>query len=87
MTLLKKCQFNCDKWYEFGAYLNISLNERKRLKKELTDTFEMLEEILEQLITSDHHQPSWDKIISAVEKCGQQQVADNIIQHIKQGNV
>ena len=77
LTILTDCGFNRDKWYEFGACLKVPSEKRKSLK-EIPDTFEILEEMLEWWITNDE-QASWDSLISAVERCsGQKETADKM---------
>ena len=74
-------------WYKLGAYLEVPLEERRRLKKlakESSDCFDVLEEMLDWWITNN--QPSWETLITSVEKCGDTSTADNMRKHLELGN-
>ena len=79
ISVMKDCGFNCNKWHEVGVILEAPLTSERNQKS--IDTFEMLEEILEWWITNGQQQPSWDKLISAVEKCGEKEIADKMRKH------
>ena len=73
-------------WYKLGAYLKVPLEERRRLKKlakESPDCFDVLEEMLDWWITNN--QPSWEALITSVERCGDTSTADNMWKHLELG--
>ena len=84
MDVLSTASFNRAKyWYQLGAYLEVSLGERRRLKelaKESSDCFDVLEEMLDWWITNK--QPSWETLISSVKRCGDTSTAENIWKHL-----
>ena len=66
-----------DKWTKLTSLLGVSLEERRRLKKMATDDQDYhfaLEEGLQWWITNCTI-PSWEKLISAFENCGDKDVA------------
>ena len=66
-----------DKWTQFTSLLGVSLEERRRLKTMASidqDYHFALEEGLQWWITNSTD-PSWEELISAVEDCGDKNVA------------
>ena len=89
MEVLSSAGFNCAKhWYQLGAYLEMPLGERRRLKKlakESSDCFDVLEEMLDWCI--NNKQPSWETLITSVERCGDTSTADNMWKRLELGKV
>ena len=66
-----------DKWTELTSLLGVSLEERRRLKTMASsdqDYHFALEEGLQWWITNSTD-PSWKELISAVENCGDKDIA------------
>ena len=66
-----------DKWTKLTSLLGISLEERRRLKKMASsdqDYHFALEKGLQWWITN-YTDPSWEELISAVENCGDKDIA------------
>ena len=78
LRLLVKCDFVVkDKWTELTSLLGVSLEERRRLKTMAStdqDYHFALEEGLQWWITNNTA-PSWEELISAVEKCADKDIA------------
>ena len=78
LRLLVKCGFVVkDKWTELTSLLGVSLEERRRLKTMASsdqDYHFALEEGLQWWITNSTA-PSWEELISAVEKCVDKDIA------------
>ena len=73
-----------DKWTELTSLLGVSLEERKRLKTMASsdqDYHFALEEGLQWWITNST-EPSWKELISAVESCGDQDIATKLKQQL-----
>ena len=87
LEVLSTAGFNhAQYWYKLGAYLEVPLGERKRLKelaKESPDCFDVLEEVLDWWIASN--QPSWEKLITSVRRCGNINAADNMRKQLELG--
>ena len=78
--LIKSCFNVKDKWNELTILLGVSLEERKRLKTIASsdqDYHFALEEGLQWWITNGTA-PSWEELISAVESCGDVDVATTL---------
>ena len=66
-----------ENWTKLTCFLGVSLEERRRLKKMASsdqDYHFALEESLQWWITNSTA-PSWEEFISAVEYCGDEQIA------------
>ena len=69
-----------DKWNKLTSFLDVSLEERRRLKKMVSidqDYHFALEEGLQWWITNGTA-PSWEELISAVESCGDKGIATTL---------
>ena len=69
-----------DKWTKLNSLLGVSLQERRRLNKMASndqDFHSALEEGLQWWITNGIA-PSWEELISAVESCGDMDVATTL---------
>ena len=81
LQLLIKSRFDVkDKWNELTILLGVSLEERRRLKTMASsdqDYHFALEEGLQWWITNGTA-PSWEELISAVESCGDVDVATTL---------
>ena len=81
LRLLVKSRFDVkDKWTELTIHLVGSLEERRRLTKMASSDQNYhfaLEEGLQWWITNGTA-PSWEKLISAVESCGEVDVATTL---------
>ena len=69
-----------DKWSKLTSLLGVSLEERRRLKKMVSidqDYHFALEEGLQWWIANDTA-PSWEELISAVESCGDVDIATTL---------
>ena len=74
-----------NKWNELTILLGVSLDERRRLKTTASidqDYHFALEEGLLWWITNGTA-PCWEELISAVENCGDVDVATTLRRHIK----
>ena len=74
-----------DKWIELITLLRVSLEERERLETMASsdqDFHHALEEGLQWWITNNTD-PSWEELISAVENCGDKDVATNMRKQIE----
>ena len=74
-----------DKWIELITLLRVSLEERERLETMASrdqDFHEVLKEGLQWWITNSAD-PSWKELISAVENCGDKDVATNMRKQIE----
>ena len=81
IRLLSKSGFVIeDKWTKLTSFLGVSLEERRRLKTMANsdqDYHFALEEGLQWWITNGTA-PSWEELISAVESCGDKDVATTL---------
>ena len=81
LRLLIKSRFDVkDKWTELTILLGVSLEERRRLKAIVSidqDYHFALEEGLQWWITNGTV-PCWEELISAVESCGDVDVATTL---------
>ena len=69
-----------DKWTKLTSLLGVSLEERRKLKTMASsdqDYHFALEEGLQWWITNGNA-PSWEELISAVESCGDKDVATTL---------
>ena len=69
-----------DKWSELNILLGVSLEERRRLKTVASsdhDFHSALEEGLQWWITNGTA-PCWEELISAVESCGDKDIATTL---------
>ena len=74
-----------DKWTELTILLGVSLEERRRLKTMASsdqDYHFALEEGLQWWITNSTD-PSWEELISAVENCGDKDIAVIMREEVK----
>ena len=85
LRLLVKSGFDVeDKWTKLTSLLCVSLEERKRLKTQVSsdrDFYFALEEGLQWWITNGIA-PSWKELISVVEICGDKNVATKLRQQL-----
>ena len=68
-----------EQWSNLARHLGVPLSERKQLIETATrtqDYLTILEETLEWWISNQ--QPSWELLISSVEKCSDSSTADNM---------
>ena len=92
LRLLDKSGFVVkDKWTKLTRLLDVSLEERRRLKTMASSDQDYdfaLEEGLQWWITNSTD-PSWDELISAVEKCGDKNIASIMRRqlHIKEEGI
>ena len=72
MNILQQSGFNIpEKWNRLATIIGISVSERKRLREEAQTTQDYqfaLEQALDSWI-SNTPQSSWERLLSAVEKC------------------
>ena len=87
-TLVKSGFVVKDKWTELTSLLGVSLEERRRLKTMASsdqDYHFALEEGLQWWITNSTD-PSWENLISAVEDCGDKDIATKLKRHLDINN-
>ena len=81
LRLLVKSGFIVEeKWTKLTSFLGVSLEERRRLKKMVSDDQDYhfaLEEGLQWWIINGTA-PSWEELISAVKNCGNKNVATTL---------
>ena len=91
LDMLSTGGFNSKKhWSTLGGILEIPQTEKKQLWKLLTkepgvDSDDILQQILDWWITNK--QPSWETLISSVERCGDTKTADYLREQLQQGKV
>ena len=81
LRLLVKSNFIVEeKWTKLTSLLGVSLDERRRLERMASsdqDYHFALEEALQWWITNSTD-PSWENLISAVEDCGDKEIATKL---------
>ena len=78
-----------DKWTELTSLLGVSLEERRRLKTMASsdqDYHFALEEGLQWWVTNSTD-PSWEELISAVENCGDKDIAVIMREEVKSKDI
>ena len=74
-----------DKWIELITLLRVSLEERERLETMASsdqDFHHALEEGLQLWITNNTD-PSWEELVSAIENCGDKDIAIKMREQLK----
>ena len=76
MNLLDKCEFERTRARELGLKLEIAHADLKNITK--ADGFCLIDEVINTWYKSSVEGPTWEKLITAVDECGDKRAAESL---------